>query len=771
MNNRYTLWQLLTRYRVVIPIIQRDYAQGRPGKEHIREKFLSQLKAALNDTGNESGEMDFVYGSCDNGTFYPLDGQQRLTTLWLLHWYVAFKAGKLEAVKDTLKKFSYEVRSSSREFCANLCELSDAQQQLDQEPVEYIRCQTWFYSAWEQDPTVRSMLTMLREIEKQFNELNFNDIWGKLQAENCPLTFSYLDDLKQTDDLYIKMNARGRQLTDFENFKADFAEYIQKEGAGQDYLNLIDNAWTDIFWANSKVEGHIDEIFFAFFNRYFCNKFIISCDKSNKEMEASDEWRLYGNESDDSTIPFEKFDIYKSILSKDKGILPGLKEIFDRLKPISSLAVSINDKVKACLPKWNRATWLNDFTFIPEYELDNGEPETIINHSQRKIFKIKSLTQSQRILFFAICQYLEKNNFEENSFRDWLRVVCNLIENPEVDTVSSMIGRIKLIHKLSGYSHNIIREMAEDNFIIDSDAARDQLNEEIVKAKKIVEDSAWKKKIIKAENTAFFNGAIRFLYGGSDQADWDNFDNNCKNAEEYFNENGVQEPYNTDAKLLRRFMSHFNKWDQWWEIAFCDTAKEWKKRLLAPELQLPVARLLQKNDIQTFDFESFSCDYSKEDEEYAEQKIYTIGLLIKTAVLNDVLASGTNSEFALRFKETWKWDSGKKGVYSIAPKGQGNHNQKKYLVLHRRRLELLSELAGKITIEDSKGMYIPGQDIIFKYKNKNFIWYIAPDEYDVYIMNDNYDKGEGFDVNNCDSEYFLTKLNGVILNQMQCEKQ
>ena len=350
-----------------------------------------------------------------------------------------------------------------------------------------------------------------------------------------------------------------------------------------------------------------------------------------------------------------------------------------------------------------------------------------------------------------------------------MRVVCNLIENPEVDTVSSMIGRIKLIHKLSGYSHNIIREMAEDNFIIDSDAARDQLNEEIVKAKKIEEDSAWKKKIIKAENTAFFNGAIRFLYGGSEQADWDNFDNNCKNAEEYFNENGVQEPYNTDAKLLRRFLSHFNKWDQWWEIAFCNTAKEWKKRLLAPELQLPVARLLQKNDIQTFDFASFSCDYIKEDEEYAEQKIYTIGLLIKTAVLNDVLASGTNSEFALRFKETWKWASGKKGVYSIAPKGQGNHNQKKYLVLHRRRLELLSELAGKITIEDSKGLYIPGQDIDFEYKNKQFIWKIVSDDADVYIKIGKDANGKGFKWEK-DMD-LLNRLDGIISNQMQGEKQ
>ena len=59
---KISFWELLTKCEVVIPIIQRDYAQGRDGKEHIREKFLTQIKNAL-DNPEKSGELDFVYGT------------------------------------------------------------------------------------------------------------------------------------------------------------------------------------------------------------------------------------------------------------------------------------------------------------------------------------------------------------------------------------------------------------------------------------------------------------------------------------------------------------------------------------------------------------------------------------------------------------------------------------------------------------------------------------------------------------------------------------
>ena len=79
---KLTLWEML------------DYAQGRKGKNELRRAFLGDLYDALVRRKNDL-KLDFVYGTESNKTLQPLDGQQRLTTLWLLHWFVAFKAGIL----------------------------------------------------------------------------------------------------------------------------------------------------------------------------------------------------------------------------------------------------------------------------------------------------------------------------------------------------------------------------------------------------------------------------------------------------------------------------------------------------------------------------------------------------------------------------------------------------------------------------------------------------------------------------------------------------
>src|SRR5687768_3920609 len=95
-----SLWNLLNSYKIVIPILQRDYAQGRLiGKvPMIRERFLKEILSAVVKNNPQPLELDFVYGYTKenrNGqtvvsrTFIPLDGQQRLTTLFLLHWFIA----------------------------------------------------------------------------------------------------------------------------------------------------------------------------------------------------------------------------------------------------------------------------------------------------------------------------------------------------------------------------------------------------------------------------------------------------------------------------------------------------------------------------------------------------------------------------------------------------------------------------------------------------------------------------------------------------------
>ena len=77
-NNNY---QPVVKLRV--PRIQRSYAQGRESELDIREKFLGDIFSSLNS--GTSLEMSFVYGSFGSGVFDVLDGQQRLTTLFLVH--------------------------------------------------------------------------------------------------------------------------------------------------------------------------------------------------------------------------------------------------------------------------------------------------------------------------------------------------------------------------------------------------------------------------------------------------------------------------------------------------------------------------------------------------------------------------------------------------------------------------------------------------------------------------------------------------------------
>ena len=125
-DNKYTFWNLLKQFtKVEIPIIQRDYAQGRPSEAKIRGKFINHLADALKH--RNPIELDFVYGMISENErtlqslFIPIDGQQRLTTLFLLHWYAAWKEDLLNDAKDTLLRFTYETRPSAHFFLNFIC--------------------------------------------------------------------------------------------------------------------------------------------------------------------------------------------------------------------------------------------------------------------------------------------------------------------------------------------------------------------------------------------------------------------------------------------------------------------------------------------------------------------------------------------------------------------------------------------------------------------------------------------------------------------------
>lgn len=243
------------KLKISIPIIQRDYAQGRLNDKStgIRNKFLDEIFNKLDN--NENLFLDFVYGSIEDDKFIPIDGQQHLTTLFLLHLYFAKKENK---ECEYLKGFTYETRSSSMEFCQKLV-VEDLDFTKDYISPD-IKDSSWFMPFWENDPTVKSMLVMLDAIHDKFKNSNFYD-----RLENIKFSFLELKEFGLTDDLYIKMNARGKPLSEFENFKAEF-----EKGLSQEIKAKLDNAWLDLFWnlnddGKEKIEL-VDKRYMAFFD-------------------------------------------------------------------------------------------------------------------------------------------------------------------------------------------------------------------------------------------------------------------------------------------------------------------------------------------------------------------------------------------------------------------------------------------------------------------------------------------------------------------------
>ena len=170
MNTTHTLLSLCNAYdKIEIPIIQRDYAQGRREQENLRSNFVNYLIKSLTD--QTPIELDFIYGNIREdtdtkspnhtiNTFIPIDGQQRLTTLWLLHWFLSVKENRLREISIWMKKFSYETRPSSHDFCQRLLTEQFSEKELAQID-RFIRKQSWFDNEWNNDGTISGMLRML----------------------------------------------------------------------------------------------------------------------------------------------------------------------------------------------------------------------------------------------------------------------------------------------------------------------------------------------------------------------------------------------------------------------------------------------------------------------------------------------------------------------------------------------------------------------------------------------------------------------------------
>lgn len=384
-------------------------------------------------------KMDFIYGEkelvwstttankLEKIIVTPLDGQQRLTTLYLLHWYAA-KKGVVEASNyEFLNNFTYDIRPSSRDFCSHLLQyVPDWSLSFHDQLVD----QNWFMGEWLNDPTVIGMLVMLDSINDKFG--NIANLWEILTGEKARIVFYFLplSENGLSDELYIKMNSRGKKLTAFEHFKAEYEDLYEKDSDEARTVNhKFDVEWADTFFPYRNQDDIVDNEFMKYF---FYVSHILCYEQGIKKSN-------------------DEFELIKLVYSDSPNAVANrnyLEDAFDCWYRVMKDYGSIDNFF---------AKYLSGFTY------EKGKVTTFKSvyeyfdtqnffHACVKLYQVNNnFSYSDFLFLYGIITYLiNKDAIKEDEFIDRLRTLRNLIWNSnsgeirgDADYMKDMLCEVK----------------------------------------------------------------------------------------------------------------------------------------------------------------------------------------------------------------------------------------------------------------------------------------------------------------------------------------
>lgn len=494
--------QLLQEHgRIRVPMIQRDYAQGRPAESTVRDLFLNALADALGKPAGDPAlplNLDFVYGSVEGRAderFLPLDGQQRLTTLFLLHWYLAWRDDQWPTFTTLFydgshSRFAYDVRPSSNEFFDQLvCYRPTMPPDQVDKLTDLIADQPWYFRSWRLDPTIQAVLCMLDAIHAKF--VSTRGLFARLVEEQQPaITFQLLklEHFGLSDDLYIKMNARGKPLTAFETFKARYEQELHDQLPGvtfalaghqfcaADYVaRRMDTAWADLFWKRrDRRSQQYDD---ALMNVFRTLALITRNPEDEKYLE--DVALLRSGRTGPSYADFH------ARRWLDEPFTLTMIRLFD--------AWSAGSETLARL--------LPDVPYFDEAAFFGKAASPLAWMSYTEI-----------IQFAAYARYIAAYHdaLDPAAFGQWMRVVSNLAANTIHNRPDDFARSMRSIEGLLEHATDILSYFAGAEKPA-TGFYEQQIAEEKLKAELILADGRWRTLIDSAEGHPYFRGQIWFL--------------------------------------------------------------------------------------------------------------------------------------------------------------------------------------------------------------------------------------------------------------------
>lgn len=524
---------------IYIPRIQRNYVQGLEYNRDIRERFIKDIFSSLDNKGIN---LDIIYGIKKNNLFIPIDGQQRLTTLFLLYWYIILfeLTGKKREQEFNKIKITYETRESSKEFFDLLCDY-DKVKEINKGNMsisnKIINLNKYFYSKWNNDITIKSSLKMLDEIENNYKNLSKKGIYPLLE-EKIEFWCNFIPTNANIEsELYIKMNSTGKELSDYEKLKANIEQYIyisnlSNEEKKEIYSNL-DNEWIDTFYKFSDNKNKIEDYYYEFIRQIFKYNTLKNATEGNiNNKEEIDEFK-------------KNIRLFKPKVTNNKDSINYNDEIF--LKKFKNI--------------------MNNIKYLYQYNEDFVNIKSIFNNI---VINNKDEDYRKELIFFSAMIYLSsRETINEYDYINWLRISRNYINHyyhiQIVDRKNSESEYFQIFRFLNNlhneYLNNNTKNIVE--FIINYNG-KDVLksnelkwyNLEKIKADYICKNEEWKQLILDIDKLDYFAGVNSFLFEiFKNNNEIDLLKNYYNLTKEIFSDSNIKN-YSLQKALLVKYDNH-----------------------------------------------------------------------------------------------------------------------------------------------------------------------------------------------------------------------
>lgn len=454
------------------------------------------------------------------------------------------------------------------------------------------------------------MLDAINELVEQKN-LNKTILWQSLEEGKVAFKLLLLEKFGLTDELYIKMNARGKELSEFDILKSTLEEQMMihmenNEDFQTKWRRNFDTLGMDLFWNKKaapklkefaknidnenireerlKIVQTVETDYLVFLNRLMSFHLFMIDDFPNKtEFNTKQSIDIVRKE----TI--------------ETGILSNLNLLCKYNFFNESLFAFVMETMNTII--YEEQKEINDFQTVKMWNIDNNPVDNIFD-----IFIKDKITYSGLILFFAEIQFakfhsaqkINHSNDLRIEFANWMRIIRNLVYNSSINNIADFRNVLKELESLAEANYKnssigILHYLSDNNAI--SHFNKEQIEEEREKAQQIIKGGqTWKDKIEEAENYAFFKGSIRFLFTDAEgNYNWSDFDDKWSNAKKYFDINGVCNEYKTNAKLLTAFISRVIHWKSIYGKIIDNEANSWRNILTDKSLQSPSHHILLGN--------------------------------------------------------------------------------------------------------------------------------------------------------------------------------